>query len=475
MKNIFKYLVLILSIVAISSCSDDIMDDINKDLNNSTNVESKFMLPSVIVETAFGTAGSDIAWYSSVYIEQSAGTFGQLQTADNRIGCREASLFNNSWNSVYSNLMVLKDITAKCSPTGAEPKNYITLGISQVLTAYNLAVLTDMWGQVPWSQALQGSSNYQPKFDRQQDIYNNIFALLDSAISNFGKTNASNIAKFDLIYAGDKAKWKKAAWSLKARYYLRLSNKIPAYLDNALACIPNAFASAGDALLFNKYEASDIGENPWYQFASDRAYLAVGKNLYDLMNDRNDTNRIAAYFLPADDGTFTPAPNGNANAGQASGEYSLSALTDGGQTAATPLMTYHELKFIEAEAKFKKNDATYQATLKSAVEASFTYQGVSGGTTYFTDNVVSRLTAGNELKEIITQKYIAFYEFEAIEAFNDYRRTGFPVMTNPNNANPNLGFVNRFPYPTSEVTSNSANVPAINIFSSKVWWAGGTE
>ena len=122
MKNIFKYLILALSIVAISSCSDDIMDEINKDLNNSENAESKLLLPSVIVETAFGTASTDIAWYSSVYVEHSAGTFGQLQTADNRTGCREASLFNNSWNSVYSNLMVLKDITTKCSPSGTEPK-----------------------------------------------------------------------------------------------------------------------------------------------------------------------------------------------------------------------------------------------------------------------------------------------------------------------------------------------------------------
>ena len=85
------------------------------------------------------------------------------------------------------------------------------------------------------------------------------------------------------------------------------------------------------------------------------------------------------------------------------------------------------------------------------------------------------LTAGNELKEIITQKYIAFYEFESIEAYNDYRRTGFPVMTNPNNSNPNLGFVNRLPFPTSEVTSNSAHVPVVNIFQDKVWWAGGAK
>ena len=75
----------------------------------------------------------------------------------------------------------------------------------------------------------------------------------------------------------------------------------------------------------------------------------------------------------------------------------------------------------------------------------------------------------NELKEIITQKYISFYEYEAIEAYNDYRRTGFPVMHNPNNAT--VGFVNRFPYALSETSSNPENVPVIDVFKDKVWWA----
>ena len=62
---------------------------------------------------------------------------------------------------------------------------------------------------------------------------------------------------------------------------------------------------------------------------------------------------------------------------------------------------------------------------------------------------------------------------EAIEAYNDYRRTGIPTMTNPNNAL--TGFVWRFPYPTSETSANSANVPTVDIFAEKVWWAGGSE
>ncbi|NJO89557.1 MAG: SusD/RagB family nutrient-binding outer membrane lipoprotein [Chloroflexia bacterium] len=66
------------------------------------------------------------------------------------------------------------------------------------------------------------------------------------------------------------------------------------------------------------------------------------------------------------------------------------------------------------------------------------------------------------------------YEAEAMEAYNDYRRTGFPTMHNPNNAT--VGFVKRFPFAQSEMSNNGANVPSgVNIFTDDVWWAGGDE
>ena len=142
------------------------------------------------------------------------------------------------------------------------------------------------------------------------------------------------------------------------------------------------------------------------------------------------------------------------------------------------MITYHELKFIESEAKFRTGDASWTASLQTAIEANFVFQCLTtaAGTAYYTTQVVPRLTVGNELKEILTQKYIAFYEFEAIEAYNDYRRVpSFLALKNPNNLISSGGFVWRFPYAESEVASNSANIPAINVYSDKVWWAGGSE
>jgi len=139
------------------------------------------------------------------------------------------------------------------------------------------------------------------------------------------------------------------------------------------------------------------------------------------------------------------------------------------------MMTYHEMLFIKAEAEFRSSTGNWQATLQQAIEENFVWHGLTAaeGTAYFTADVSPLLTAGNELNEIMTQKYIAEFEHEAIEAYNDYRRTGIPTMTNPNNTL--TGFVWRFPRPTSETSSNSANTPSASVFTEKVWWAGGTE
>ncbi|TAM94714.1 MAG: SusD/RagB family nutrient-binding outer membrane lipoprotein [Chitinophagaceae bacterium] len=466
-----------------TSCSKNDLAKVNKDLNDATDVGAINELPAATMETVFGTAGTDIAWYSSLFIEQSTGVDEQFYDADRRNGVTSASLMDNSWNSIYDNLMILNDMITKCSPGGSEPDNKGTLGIAQILTAYNLAVLTDMWGDIPWSEALKGLGNVHPKYDSQQDVYAAIFGLLNAAISNL--TNASlvsGLAKQDLIYGGDFTLWTKAAWSLKARYFMRLEKRQPVYIDSVLVCVPNGFTDASDALVFNKYENSSTGANPWYDFTyQDRGDLCSGETLYNLMNDRSDP-RMSAYFLnPDGDGStpIVPAPNGEAQRTRAGyGVYSFSAITgtEDGWSAPTPLMSYHELLFLKAEALARKGNTGYINALEDAITANFIFHGLDAGSasTYFTTEVLPRLGTDmqSNLQEILTQKYIGEYEAESIEAYDDYRRTGIPQMHNPANQLTNFGFVQRYPYPSSEVTSNPNNIPKnINIFKDPVWWA----
>jgi hypothetical protein len=456
------------------ACSEDKMDEINKERNDALEMAAKNILPDIMLKTAFEVAGTDIPWYATVYIEHSAGTWAQSATADKRVAQNDASLFNNNWMSLYDILNACKAVIDKTDPvTGDESTNNWARGIAYVMTAYNLATATDMWGEVPWTEALQGAEELTPKYDKQSFLYTEIHRLLDSAIVNLGKTSIKYGA-FDYIYGGDETKWIKAAWSLKARYYLRLSQRDANAYDKALACVANGFAGNEDNFLFAAYQESASGENPWYQFLADRTHLSAGKTLYDLMNDRVDP-RIAVYFTQID-GAYNPAPNGTATESQG-GLYSTSLLTENGATAPTPLMTYHELKFIQAECLLHKGDIGWQMAMGEAVAANFQWHGITDVqvvTDYLLNNIAP-LAAVDPLKELLTQKYIAFYEFEATEAYNDYRRTGVPSMNNPNNLTATGGFVNRFPYAISEVSSNSENVPSIDVFKNKVWWAGGNE
>ena len=182
----FIYIAILLGILGISiSCSEDIMDDINKNVNDPENMSSRLILTDMMTSTAFSVTGSDLAFYASVYVEHNVGIYNQSYNAEIRSNEPTSSTtYNNSWNTLYDNLSNLKTIIEKCSEGGDEEGNYYNLGIAQILSAYNLAVLTDLMGDVPWTEALQPGIIFTPQLDSQQEIYDVIFKFLDDGIAN---------------------------------------------------------------------------------------------------------------------------------------------------------------------------------------------------------------------------------------------------------------------------------------------------
>jgi hypothetical protein len=461
-------------------CSEDVMDDINRDRNNAMDADAFAILPDVLVKTAYVATATDLAWYASAFIEHSAGQWAQHHDADRRLGLAATSTFNNHWNGMYDVLNILRVIRERTSPGGAEENNIHALGIAQVLTAYNLAVLTDFWGDVPWSEAAQGATNMKPKFDKQSLIYDDIFTYLDDGIANLQAAAADsevpNASLFDYVYGGDNQAWIRAAYSLKARYHMRLSERDNNAASAALTAIANGFENADQAFLFDSWEPTQIAENPWYQFRFQRSHLAVSSTLFNLMDDRNDP-RMEIWFSKVDD-AFNPAPPGEADRTQG-GTYSESLITynpddiPGSRTRPTPLMSYHELKFIEAEA-LQRTGGDFSAALRDAIRASFTFHGLTEGDAdaYFDLEVAPELAA-DAFNEIMIQKYIAMYEHEASEAYHDYRRVRIPTLFNPNNAT--VGFPERNQYGLSEESNNPENFIDVDIYTQKVWWAGGAE
>lgn len=462
------------------------MDDINKNVNDPKDVPTRFAITDAMTSTAFSNTGSDIAFYTGVYVELNAGGFGQMYNAETRNGePKNQTTFNNSWNSQYQTMYNLKLIIDKCK-TGNEKDNYNSLGIAQVLYAYNLALLTDMYGDVPFTEAFQPGKTFQPKIDRQEDLYKIIFATLEEAIVNLGKstTDYPVLGSQDLIYKGDKSKWIKAANGLLARYTLRLSFKKPDYAK-VLAYVSKSFANQSDEF---KMKNANI-PNPYYQFDNDRGYLFASKSLHDKLSARTGDPRAEGYFEKIKKSSSAPLTyeffiNGVSPQSQT---YSYSALLD----PSNPIfmLSYHELLFIKAEAEARNSAATTSTvSLTAAVNAAFNKDEAvnfsdTDATTYVAGlNIV---TNADLLKEIAVQKYLAFYENESAEAYNDYRRllamygskAAHPIqLANPLNT---TQFPLRLPYGDSDVSAND-NVKAAfgdgtYVYTQNVWWAGGTR
>ncbi|MDI3318429.1 SusD/RagB family nutrient-binding outer membrane lipoprotein [Pinibacter soli] len=477
-KYINRFVAIAACSTLLASCSKKVMDKINENPNNPQDVSSKFILTDVMTSTAFNITGSDYAFYSSVYMELNAGVYSQMYDAEMRNGEPSASsTYNNTWGNQYENLYELKIARQKCGPNGVEKGNYTSLGIAQVLTGYNLAILTDLMGDVPYSEALQPGVIFQPKLDKQQALYDTVFALLDSAIINLGKTNTCSstylIGTQDLIYKGKASSWQKAAYGLKARYLMRLSFRNPNYqavIDN----IANSFTTSAEDFQFG-YDGSS-SQNPFYSLANDRWYFGSSKSLDNKLLSRKDPRDKA--FFDFDPASF--APNGNVSASQSL--YGGSVLISA--TAPTYLQSYHEIQFLKAEAYARLNDLTNaELALKNAISAAFVkvHLSTSSAQSYYASSVKPLFDA-NPLKEIMNQKYLAFYDDEGIEAYDDYRRLkamGNDFITLENPLNQKGMFPLRFTYGSDDVSANKnireAYGDGTYVYSQPVWWAGGSR
>ncbi len=474
MKKIIYLLLLTTFGIGFIGC-EDYMDEINKNTNNPTDMEAKYALPDAMISTAFSVVSGDFAFYSSVYIEHNAGIFNQMYNAEIRVSEPTSSTtYNNTWNTTYANLYNLKGVIMRCSAGGKEEGNFHALGVAQVLTALNLGILTDVMGDVPWSEALQPGEIYQAKLDKQQDIYAQIQTILDDAILNLTKdTDFASLGIQDFLYGGNADQWIKFAYGLKARYTMRLSAKAPNYAK-VLEYADKSFASADEQAQI-KYNGSST-QSPFYRFYQDRNYFGSSQSLKEKMDNRNDPRRAKFFVKPAASApTVLFAENGVSE--QVQDKYGISGLSI--ITAPTYLLSYHEIEFLKAEAYYRSGDeANAKAALGKAVTAAFSKVNV-GLAGVASDYIAANITTKSGtalLPEIQMQKYLAFFEEEAVEAYNDYRR--WKAMGEDNIVLKNTkNFPLRFFYGGSDETTNP-NVAAITqnpnyVYTQKVWFAGG--
>lgn len=471
-----KNILIALSVVflALTACSEDALDKINKDNQHPSPdaVPAYLQLSEAIMATGFSTVSGDYAFYLSSLNEQEMGVGNnQLMKAELRNSSEWAAstTFNNVWNSTYSNLKNIREIIRKIeTEVPGNLGQYDLLGIAQVLEALNFGVLTDMHGDIPYSEALLGQANLHPKLDTQKDVYAGILSTLDKALTNLEKgKDLKSTKNQDIAFGGNITQWKAMAYALKARYLLHKLAVEPSVLPqvetNAIEAVKLGFKGAA-ITEFN----GDAVSNPWSAFVWSRNYTASSNTVSNLMKVTNDP-RLKYYgegYQPGDE----------EKAQVADGSLTFPKWYDLG-SQPLHLFSKAELYFILAEAQLRLGkDAT--DAFKTAITSS-----VSEILTLFDDDVnpneFAESLGAPTLKKLFEQKYIAQSYDEQIETYNDLRRLKaigetYVVLTNPMNIQSGINrYPERLPYGNSAVLGNpnvkEAYGDGTYIYSKKTW------
>ncbi len=449
--------------------------DINKDPNHTLSVSESLQLgpieKTMAGNTVVGLCGVDAAyWTQQVSINQPTPTAETYEIFPADV--------DGTWSySLYpATFQNLKIMIAQAEAA----HHYQYAAIGKALYAFNLAVATDFWNDIPYSQA-NNLAFSKPKYDSQQSIYHAVQSLLDSALY-YAQKPASAIAPStdDFIYGGDMTLWTKFIYTLKARYYMRLT-KAPghtaaAQADSALAALQNGFGANSDNASI-AYAGSANDQNPWYGGTLPGAGgVVVAKNLVDGLIANNDP-RLPVIANLNSGGTYSGRPSG-ADPVPDYTVFSTIGVFFGGSNpvnsndlsgAAAPLIvaTYSEALFLKAEATFIKQGAAAAAPIyQAAIAANMAQLGISATdqNTYIASRPV--LTAANAMQQIIGEKYIA--DFLSVEAYDDWRRTGFPVLQLAQN--PFVNYIpRRWPYPSSELLANPQPQQSATT-ADHVWW-----
>ncbi len=492
MKTIRIFSLLLIVAIFFSSTSCNEFLDVNTDPNNPQNVSESLLLTGILANFSYEVLGGYPVRVTNTWIKQT--TYNAVLPSYDNYQVTENDV-NNLWTfyaypQVMHNCKVLIEKANK-----SKALNYSA--IAKIIWAWNMSIVTDLYGNAPFTEALNGDEFAKPKYDKQKDIYDSMQSLLDAAINDIDATDKNANIKpgaDDFVFKGAMAKWKKVAYTLKARLHLHLSyapgNTAAAQAQLALDAIANGMKVLDDDAKYPYLK--DAGqENPWFQYTIDGKWntdTQISNFYITLLENLNDP-RIHAQV-----GSINGGYAGHENGTAAEPDLSPIGKMYSAADASLELLSAVEAKFIEAEANFLLNKRTEaEAALKAGLMLSFDKQksAIEKGalevgittpainaeiTTYITTNSTLPADTKDAYEHLMTQKYIA--DFLQFETYNDWRRTGFPEIAPVNNPYPdNLTTVPlRFPYPSAELQYNATNVNAENIplgfrgLGNKVWW-----
>ena len=471
-NNISKYAVLLAltaTPLVITSCRQEL--DINVDPNNPSQASLSGLLSGSQVGFAFALGGEGTRMPASI-VQHYAGHRAQpLDYAQYRI---TSSATDGTWTALYNTLMDMKELENKAAASGSQ--TYV--GVSKLLQAHAFSVITDMFGDVPFSEALQGRTNITPAYDKQENIYPALITMIDEGLTALSA--GTETISGDIVYGGDVTKWKKYGNSLKLRLLNHLSSRQPNAAANFLATNPSLIdTSVDDAKVAFGSVASNA--NPIYQFdvLSGRKDQAVASTIVDKMKALSDP-RVGVYFEPVAGnalglkGQYLGNAPGNDTEDSQKNRYSRVGSAYASIKAPVVLMSAAEVNFIKAEVYHRASDSRAQAAYQAAITQNFAALGLSSSAAAYLAN--ANVAYNGTLQRIMEQKWITMFQ-ASYESWVDWRRTGFPALT-PAASNVTSNVIPRnLPYPEVEINSNRANLvagPGVPIpytgLSNRVWW-----
>lgn len=473
----FTTLACILMVFGFVACENYLGDDTNQDPNRVfvDDVEQDALLPPVLVSTS--EAHFNIAFTFSQYAQHIS--FTGLTDS------HEQTELNGAWIEIYLNALNNLDVMErKAEESGAS--HY--LGIVKVMQAYNLSLATHAWEDIPWEEALV-EDEFTPKYDSQEEIYNAIENLSSDAITELEKAPSefNQPGSDDIVYGGDISKWIKTAYALRARTAIHLTSQGPTSAANeALTAISNAYTSNADDFQVNYNSEKNL--NPWHT----SAYLAAqtgnpapehADQLIDMMNGETypeEDPRLPIIASNEGDSEYYGNESGNfgvnSDAPDNSSNTVFTAETFYSQAdAPIIMMTYAEMKFIEAEAAFLiDNGGNEQATGASqqaydaymeGIRAHMDKLGVDSSErdVYMNEPNVDVGAGSLTMELIMKEKFKAL--FLNPETYNDYRRYDFDdtifnglALPAEHNEDLNGEWIQRAVYPSSELSRNQEEV-----------------
>lgn len=438
MKKI--YLIIMLSFI-LGSC-----DQFDDEINVNPNLPSEASGTQLIANASLflpGLSSSPQGEFLAQYFAETQYVGGSLYPEG-----------STSFYGLYQGpLMNLEEVIQSEELSATEGPVENQKAVASILKAYFYWNITDRWGDVPYSEALQGSEDFTPAYDTQESIYSSLFQLLRDADAMIVPGAITN----DIVYGGDMEKWKKLGNTIRLLMALRLSEvdatTAAQEFNDALGA--GIMESNEDNLVF-QHLADANNQSYWYGqvVEQNREWWALTETLVEEMLPVEDP-RLEVYADPArESGEYVGMPFGETeNLGEE--KYSLIGPAIYAQDLSVQLVTYAQVLFALAEAMergwISGDPETYY---NSAVEQSILqWTGSTEGVAAFLDQSGIAFEADRAIEQISNQRWVHLF-LHGYEAWAEWRRTGYPNnMVSPGGRE----VPSRLSYPDNESFNNAEN------------------